>query len=255
MIISIAGLPIEWQEKQTDFVKDFFSKCNENPVISVCFEKNLPECHGIQYSCEEMEHTLRTENGELLFASGDWSNATTYFTSSSGRYSLPLAAICSRFAYYNAFLIHASCVSISGNGVLFTGFSGIGKTTQAELWARVLGAEIINGDKAFIREINGAFYGCGLPWKGSSDYCLNKMTELKAIVVLDKSSENKLVRLNASQASERFIPHMFMPYWDKKCLNKTFDAVESVVRNVPIFSLECRADEEAVKITYDAVFG
>lgn len=254
MIIRIADLPVEWQEEYSDYVKAFSAQTDEKPVITVGFEKKLPECHGIQYSDKSSEHMLRLENGEILCANGDWNNVTAYFASTSGEYALPLAAVCSRFSYYNALLMHASCVDIGGEGVLFTGFSGAGKTTQAKLWQEYLRAEIINGDKAFVREIDGGFYGCGLPWKGSSEYCLNKKTKLRAIVVLHQAEENKITRLGAAEAMEYFMPHVFMPHWDGKCLDNTFVTFGRILEKVPVFMLECRPDEAAVMLVHSTVF-
>jgi hypothetical protein len=169
-------------------------------------------------------------------------------------YALALAAICSKFSYYDAFLMHASCVNVNGEGIIFAGNSGVGKTTQAELWQKYLNAEIINGDKAFIREINGAFYGCGLPWKGSSDYCLSNKTKLNGIVVLRQAKKNKITKLDAAQATEYFMPHIFMPHWDRKCLDNVLGIFEKIIETVPVFLLECLPDEDAVKLTYTALF-
>ncbi len=254
MVVRIADLPVEWQDEYSYYVKAFSSETEEEPIISVRFDNTLPECHGIQYSEAASEHFLRLENGEFACANADWSEVTSFFPSPSGIYALPLAAICSRFSCYGAFLMHASCIDIGGEGVIFTGFSGVGKTTQAELWSKHLGAEIINGDKAFVREIDGVFYGCGLPWKGSSEYCLNKKTRLKGIVVLRQAGENTITSLNAAQATEYFMPHIFMPHWDKACLENTFDTLGKILERVPVVLLECRPDEDAVKLTYDTLF-
>lgn len=254
MIIKIADLPVEWQNEHSDFVRDFCCETAETPVVSISFESALPECHGIQYSEAPSEKFLRLANGEFACANGDWSKAVSYFSAPSGMYALALAAICSKFSYYDAFLMHASCVNVNGEGIIFAGNSGVGKTTQAELWQKYLNAEIINGDKAFIREINGAFYGCGLPWKGSSDYCLSNKTKLNGIVVLRQTKKNKITKLDAAQATEYFMPHIFMPHWDRKCLDNVLGIFEKIIETVPVFLLECLPDEDAVKLTYTALF-
>lgn len=254
MIIHIADLPVEWQDEYSEFVKGFSSELTDKPLISVRFAQSLPECHGIQYSENPSENFLRLENGEFACADANWSEVTSYFPVQSGMYALPLAAICSKFSFFGAMLMHASCVDINGNGVVFTGYSGVGKTTQAQLWEKHLGAEIINGDKVFVRRIQGSFYGCGLPWKGSSDYCLNKKTRLKGIVVLRQAKENKITRLDAAAATEYFVPHIFMPHWDEKCLGNVFDTIEKLLCDVPVVLLECRPDEDAVRLTYDTLF-
>lgn len=254
MIIRIADLPVEWQDKHSDYVRDFSADFTEKAVITINFETKLPECHGIQYSDVASDKVLRHENGEILCADSEWNEATSYFTAPSGMYALPLAAICSKYSYYGAFLMHASCVDLNGKGLIFAGNSGVGKTTQAQLWQKYLGAEIINGDKAFVREIGGSFYGCGLPWKGSSDYCLNKKTELNGIVVLRQAPENKITKLDAVQATEYFMPHIFLPHWDRKCLDNVLCTFEKVINNVPVVLLECRPDEDAVKLVYNSLF-
>ncbi len=255
MIIELAGLPVEWQDEYSDYVKDFLSQTYKNPIIKVNFENKIPVCHGIQYVTESSERFLRLENGEFACANADWSEITSYYPTRNSEFALPLAAICSKFALYSAILLHASCVDSGGEGLLFAGFSGVGKTTQAELWKKYRDAEIINGDKAIIREFDKEIYVCGLPWKGSSKYCLNRKTRLRGIVVLRQAKENRIRQLNMSEATELFMPHIFLPHWDEKCLDKAIDTFEKIISTVPVFLLECRADSDAVKLTYNTVFG
>lgn len=252
MRIDIAGLPIEWQTENTEFVSCFASESDEQPVMTVGFDAKMPECHGIAYSDKPSAHVLRSESGEILCADEAWENVTAYFTQERGEYALPLAAMCSRFALFDALLLHASCVELNGRSVIFTGDSGIGKTTQAKLWQKHLGAEIINGDKIFVRDING-FHACGLPWKGSSEFCLNKKTSLAGIVVLRQSKENRLTLLGDS-AAEKLLTHVFLPHWDSRCLDSALNIFERIIENVPVYLLECRPDEEAVRLVYGTLF-
>ncbi len=255
MIISLAGLSVEWQDEYSAFVRDFLCKTDDKPLMRVNFEKTISSCHGIQYVAANSEKFLRLENGEFACANSDWSDVTSFFPTRISEFALSLAAICSKFAFYNTILLHAACVDCGGNGVLFTGFSGVGKTTQAVLWEKFADAEIINGDKAFLREIEGEVYVCGLPWKGSSSYCLNRVTPLKAIVVLRQYKENKIKKLSMLEATELFMPHLFLPHWDDVCLDKSIDTFEKILKTVPVYLLECRADSEAVKLTYNTIFG
>lgn len=254
MIIKIAELPLEWQDEYSDYVSLFSAGTEEKPIMTVNFEKTMPVCHGVQYTDRSSEHFLRLENGEFLCADAKWKNVTAYYPTGTSEYALPLAAICSRFSAFDAIFMHASCVDIGGKGVIFTGFSGVGKTTQATLWQKFLGAEIINGDKMIIREINGGFYGCGLPWKGSSPYCLNRKTELQGIVILRQAKENKITRLGTADAMEKFLPHLFMPHWDDKCLEEALNTFGRLLENVPVFMLECLPDEDSVRLTYNTLF-
>lgn len=54
--------------------------------------------------------------------------------------------------------LHSSFVLHQGKALLFTGPSGIGKTTQAELWRDYQGSMIVNGDACLMRKIEGAYF-------------------------------------------------------------------------------------------------
>lgn len=252
VMIKIADLFVDWQNDNTDFTNTFI--CNESScsVMTVQFESRLPECFGVKYA--DGAHFLSNDIGQSLCANSDWSRATAYLhPRGDNDYVLPLAALCARFAFFDALLFHASLVDFNGSGVLFIGPSGVGKTTQAQLWNKYLSADIINGDKAFVRKINNTFFGCGLPWKGSSEYCLNKDIPLKGIVVLQQSESNKITKLDLLSA-ERVLPHTFIPHWDGEAVAKTLDTFDLLVHTVPVYALECRPDEDAVKLTADKIF-
>lgn len=255
MIIRIADIPLEWQSDYSDFVKDFESDAAESPVMNLEFVSQMNSIHGIQYTDRPSEHVLKLETGELLLADAKWEKCTVFTERQSGsEHSLPLAAICSRFAKLNTLFMHASVINLGGSGIIFAGFSGVGKTTQAQLWKKYMSAEIINGDKAFIRFTDAGFYACGCPWKGSSEYCLNTKTALKGIVVLKQANENRITKLDTSRAIELFMPHVFLPHWDTECLQDALSVLDTLIHNVPMWLLECRPDEDAVKLTYSKVF-
>lgn len=254
-MISLAGLPVYWQEDRSDFVRDFVVSCEDKPVVRINFSDSLLSSHSVQYTDEIVSHFLKSSGGDILVADDGWENVTSYCLPEENRdYALPLAALCSRFSYFGTLLAHASFIEYNGEGVIFSGPSGIGKTTQAQLWEKYKNAQIINGDKVFLRNENGEFYAYGLPWKGSSEYCLNKKVPLKAVVILKQSVENSVRKLGI-QAVESFMPHVFFPYWDKKSLEKALDTFDSLIKDVPVYMLECRADSDAVELTCKTIFG
>ena len=89
----------------------------------------------------------------------------------------------------NRLLLHASFIKYKGNGILFSGPSGIGKSTQAELWKRTRGAEIINGDRAAVGLADEGWTAWGIPYAGTSGICHNESAPLLAIVVLRQAKE------------------------------------------------------------------
>lgn len=184
MIIRLADLDVRWNFKNTDFVSSFSLEDDtvSDPIISISDNVPMGECHGLQFVQTASDHVLKRSLTvvETLCADKEWTQANICCDNySDPNFTLPLAALCSRFSAFETILLHGSFVEYNGNGIVFTGYSGIGKTTQAQLWKKHLGADIINGDKVFIRDFDDGVYAYGLPWKGSSPYCLNKKAPLK----------------------------------------------------------------------------
>ena len=152
-------------------------------------------------------------------------------------------------------IVHASLVDLNGEGILFIGKSGIGKTTQAEQWANYRNAIIINGDHVFIRKFVDGFWAYGSPWHGSSPYCENSKSKLRAIVALKQSSANQITRIYGTDAVLEAERSVFLPRWRKDDLSAALDIFSDLMNRIPVYLLECRIDKEAVDITFNQVFG
>ena len=259
MVIELAELNICWPDEYGDFVSAFIAD-NENAhgcAFSLSVKKGMTECHGFSFAENPSSHLLQRQlQNEILCSDAEWTRATLYCPHySDPNFTLPIAAICSRLSYFSTVLLHGSAVEHNGEGVIFTGYSGAGKTTQAELWNKFLGADIINGDKVLIKAGNNAVTAYGLPWKGSSPYCKNKKVPLKGIVVLRQASFNKIRRLDAAGFMEYFMPHLFLPHWDADCMSMVLETVDALLSQTPLWLLECRPDEQAVRLTEKTIFG
>ena len=148
-----------------------------------------------------------------------------------------------------ACILHSSYISINKRGIVFTAPSGGGKSTQAELWKKYKNAGIVNGDKSIIGKENGKWYAYGIPFSGSSEYCLNRTCPLKAIVILDKGPLNTLIPVGIRGFSNVFSQVTVNP-WDKEFCNKAMDLVMDVCNEVPIYYYSCTKTPEAVEVLY-----
>lgn len=154
---------------------------------------------------------------------------------------------------YNAFLLHSSLVNIDGKTVLFSGPSGIGKSTQASLWKKYLGAKILNGDRTIIRKMDDIFYGCGSPWAGTSKIYNNEMAPIAGIILLKQSKENKIRKVGIDGFSS-LLNQSIVNTWDYEFMNTISSLIGEVLENIPVYELSCRMDEEAVRMTYSTIF-
>lgn len=151
--------------------------------------------------------------------------------------------------------LHSSLIDFQGRGLMFLGPSGIGKTTQAELWNKYRDALIINGDVVFVQEAEDTFLGWGTPWHGSSPYCENASVPVHAMIVLKQSSENSIRELTGFEKVTAVSTSVFYPRWLENGMELCLETLDHFLSRVPVYELSCRPDEDAVKLTEEAVFG
>lgn len=147
-----------------------------------------------------------------------------------------------------AMVLHASLIQTELGGLLFTGPSGIGKSTQADLWSKLRKADILNGDRAVLRKIGTKWKAYGSPYAGSSRVFVNRGSKITAIVILQKSEENHIELVNPVMAFQKLYSQMLMNTWDREYVNKIADYIEELIQEVPVYLLACRPDEGAVEI-------
>lgn len=151
--------------------------------------------------------------------------------------------------------VHSSMIEYCGKGILFLGPSGIGKTTMAELWKQYRNALIINGDMNFVQETELDFLGWGTPWHGSSPYCENTSIPVEALVILKQSQTNSIRLLNGFEKVQQVLDNIIYPRWLENGMELCLETLDHLLSRVPVYELSCRPDEDAVKITEEAVFG
>ena len=146
----------------------------------------------------------------------------------------------------NAAILHASYIDWNGQAVLFTAPSGTGKSTQAQLWAKYSGAEIVNGDRVLVRQWNGHWHAFGYPCCGSSKICLNRTLPLRVIVVLRQGTENNVEQLTVLQKVRALAAATEVYPWDGPEINRALDLASLLVQDMPVLQLTCTPDEGAV---------
>lgn len=146
------------------------------------------------------------------------------------------------------FLLHASWIRYRDRAILFTGHSGIGKSTQAALWEQHRGAELINGDRAAIFPTTDGAQVRGIPYCGSSGVNKNQTMPLAAIVALSQATENSITRLKGAKAFRPLWEGCSVNLWDPEAIGQSTQAVADAVSAVPVYHLACTPDERSVLI-------
>lgn len=149
-------------------------------------------------------------------------------------------------ARHNCLLLHSSVVSYRGGAILFSGPSGVGKSTQAELWHRHAGAEIINGDRCVIARRKDGLFACGSPHCGSSGIRRQAEAPIRALIFLEHGQENDLQPASCLEAYRRLYSQIITNSWDDAYTARLCAVIEALIQTIPMYRYRCRPDESAV---------
>lgn len=198
---------------------------------------------------------VMSSNNHILLTNTDYSIAYVQ-NSEKDTYNIFLCYIFYTHAVQRHMLqFHSSLISHQNSGTMFLGPSGIGKTTQAELWNQYRDALIINGDIVFVQETEKEFLGWGTPWHGSSPYCENTSVPLRAMVVLKQAKENSIRELTGFEKVSEVSNHVFYPRWLENGMELCLETLDHLLTAIPVYELSCRPDEDAVRLTEETIFG
>ena len=142
---------------------------------------------------------------------------------------------------------HASCIRTDLGGILFSGPSGIGKSTQAKLWCDHRGGSLLNGDRPILQRTENGFLAWGSPYAGSSQCHVNDSVPVSALVFLEQAGENRIRRLKQSEAFRRIYAGLTMYSWDRFFVERAVDLAMELASGVPCYELACLPDESSVE--------
>jgi hypothetical protein len=145
-------------------------------------------------------------------------------------------------------VLHGAAVEHLGKGIIFTGVSGAGKSTQAHLWQKYRNALILNGDCPVIRLDKGKPRIYGTPWCGTSGEAINRNTELSSVVLVKQGEKSALRRLEGQSAYLAVLANVFRSNNDVSAVDLAISNLKSIVEQIQVFELTCTISEDAVKL-------
>ena len=199
-------------------------------------------------------HTLRAPDGTETAAHyrDDGRNTVYLPTADLARYTrrctfAPLLGGEALFARHGAMILHSSLVRTARGGLLFSGVSGAGKSTQAALWEKYRAAEVLNGDRSVIRRRAGRFWAYGSPFCGSSGIYRPEGALIRAVFFPQKAQDCACIRLTPMQTMRMLYPGLTLNSWDAAFMAVITEQLTAFAQEIPAFVLRCRPDEAAVE--------
>ncbi len=148
---------------------------------------------------------------------------------------------------HDRFFLHASFVASPYGGLLFTGNSGVGKSTQAELWRAHRGSEVINGDRTILAREADGWRAYGSPYAGSSGYYVKRDEPVRAVVLLEQAPENRVEPAPEGEAFRKLLLQISVDHSRTYDVIRLCDLVTELVNTAPIYRLRCTPDVRAVE--------
>lgn len=229
----------------------------EEPEFIIQYEPGAPYFHQVQHLEASFKGRLFMIAGRSIMLISDDMRKCDLIVKDSNEScnSLLIQMFYTHAVQRHMLQFHSSLISHQNSGIMFLGPSGIGKTTQAELWNQYRDALIINGDIVFVQETEKNFLGWGTPWHGSSPYCENTSVPLRAMVVLKQAKENSIRELVGFEKVSEVSNHVFYPQWLENGMELCLETLDHLLTAIPVYELSCRPDEDAVRLTEETIFG
>ncbi|HXO88916.1 MAG TPA: hypothetical protein VN885_09710 [Candidatus Acidoferrales bacterium] len=138
-------------------------------------------------------------------------------------------------------------VDDKGQGHLFLGHSGAGKSTTARLWKSESNAHILSDDRIILRQRDGRIWMYGTPWHGDAGIASPDAAPLSRIYLLEHASKTQLVSLSPGRAAAELFTRSFVPHHSQEGLQFTLRFLERVTREIPCSVFRFLPDKSAVE--------
>ena len=157
------------------------------------------------------------------------------------------------FAKKDAYILHCCFTHHHGQAILFSGPSGIGKSTHAELWCRhIENTHVVNGDRCLIyKDKEGRYWAGAWPVCGSSQICLTEAYPLKAIVFMGQAPHNEVVPVRPMQLFKHLSSQVTINWWNKAQAGQALDSLQHMLGKVNMCNYACNLTPEAPKYLYN----
>ncbi|HEY6262493.1 MAG TPA: hypothetical protein VIW47_12920 [Nitrospiraceae bacterium] len=152
----------------------------------------------------------------------------------------PLVEVCllTMLAREGGMLLHAAGVVTEGDGWIFTGDSGTGKSTLAR-WFTGSGATVLNDERIILRKSKGQVRIWGTPWVGTDGVGRNQSGQLTRLHCIRHGIDRHRMRpLSSLEISQRVLRQSFFPHWDRIAVAGTLAFLNDLINQVECVDLE-----------------
>ncbi len=154
-------------------------------------------------------------------------------------------------------IFHAAAILWQGKAWLFTGDSGVGKTTQLKNWLELYKDEMIimNGDKPVLRYAEGGnIIVCPSPWKGKEGWGDDTIVApLGGFIFLKQGEINKIERAKKQDVMVKMMTMIFSTFSDQYNVRYLCRMTELLLSSADCWILVNKGDLESSQLAHDYI--
>ncbi|MFX0093444.1 MAG: hypothetical protein ACFFBD_16955 [Candidatus Hodarchaeota archaeon] len=141
------------------------------------------------------------------------------------------------FAERDGLFFHSSGVKMDNQGFLFLGPSGAGKSTIASFF--IDHADVLCDERLLLRKEEENFRMYGTWSHGSLPIVSPSSAPLKAMMFLEKASENRIILLhNKKDILYKLLQRLIRPFETPHWWNKIFSLLDALIHQVPAYIVQ-----------------
>ncbi len=215
----------------------------DNYWIYLCFVKEDDKEKVYKVAIFNQQHTIgkifnNPEERDNLYEEGFFSLA---FFPTDQIWIAPL------LADRNAFYLHSSAAIINGKGLIFVGHSEAGKSTTLKMLKGK--AEILCDDRNILRRWESGWQVHGTWSHGEIPDVSSSSAPLRAVCILTKDKANRLERISDhKEILKVLLSTLVKPVASVEWWHKELDALEKLVKEVPVYRMRFDKSGEIVEI-------
>ena len=234
--VSLAGLDIQFSFHNAG-TRLYFSNCMAE---SVAGPEDADLCVSSVDPSDLRKESMRL-NGDEAFA----------------EYSLLIEPLANLLLPHNRFLFHGAAMLWQGKAFLFTGVSGVGKSTQLRHWMDLFPEEIevINGDKPIIELLDGGFFVHPSPWQGKENWGGRNTAPLGGIILLERGTDDQICRISPKDAAYPIFLQFLYLAKDAESVDLVCGYEEKMLMSVPVWKLTNTGTPASATLTHDHLIG
>ena len=141
----------------------------------------------------------------------------------------------------------------SNSGFIFTGNSGVGKSTISSILRQNTNYRQISDDRVIVRKNKNDYYAYGNPFDFKIERVANDYSKINQLFFLHHSKDNRIIKLSKNEIVKRLFTIIILPYWERSLLYDSAKLLFDFSRQVQVYDLFFKPDVDVVTLVQKVV--